>query len=288
MELLDQAARQGWIPAELALGEHFFSEKEYEKAITHLIVAAGAGLAKAQVLLGKQYSEGLGVEADQSVSVDLLTKAARSGDAEGAELAGLLWERGWHVSDKNLRQLNTELAEMSKRMLAFTNQYQAHDANPKSTAPPPIDPAQLQADVKRMQDLERLKGGGVDYEIAASFYRQAADAGRPLAATRLGMLLLTGRGLAMDPSHAAEWFRKAAESNPTAAYLYGLLLDVGLGTAPDSKEAFKWQQLASDRGEIRAKIAIDRDRLGFDWTTESAALEDILQRSRTTATASEV
>jgi TPR repeat protein len=73
---------------------------------------------------------------------------------------------------------------------------------------------------------------------AAELFRQAAEAGLPAAQTRLGMAYQWGRGVAQDYEVAAHWYRLAAnQGDPKAALLHDMLLASGL-VMPDGLWSF--------------------------------------------------
>ena len=65
----------------------------------------------------------------------------------------------------------------------------------------------------------------------------------------LASLLLTGRGVARDPTQAAGWFESAGRLGlPEAQYNYGVMLLNGNGPERDPVEAFAWLTLAVRAG----------------------------------------
>jgi hypothetical protein len=111
-----------------------------------------------------------------------------------------------------------------------------------SATPAPTDPVQ----------------GGVsraDFEVAARFFRQAADKGDATAQFNLGRLYSQGRGAPPDLTQAAIWFRKAAEHGHAEAQArLGELLFKGEGVAKNKPEAVKWYRAAAAQGNLAASI----------------------------------
>ena len=65
----------------------------------------------------------------------------------------------------------------------------------------------------------RGKGVPTDLEVAAEWYRKAADQGHAKAQYELGFLYLSGNGVPADFKVALEWYRKAADNgDPQAQY----------------------------------------------------------------------
>ncbi|WOE74302.1 SPOR domain-containing protein [Alterisphingorhabdus coralli] len=89
-----------------------------------------------------------------------------------------------------------------------------------------------------------------DFSTAVNEWRQPALDGDPDAQFNLGQAYKLGRGVPMDLTVAADWFRKAAEQNHIkAADNYGLILFQN----NQRQEAIPWLQQSAKRGEPRAQ-----------------------------------
>jgi localization factor PodJL len=83
--------------------------------------------------------------------------------------------------------------------------------------------------------------------------REAAAAGDAAAELELALRLIDGRGVAKDPSAAAQWFEQAAVQDlPLAQYRLAALYEKGLGVARDSALAMSWYTKAATAGNARA------------------------------------
>jgi tetratricopeptide (TPR) repeat protein len=94
-----------------------------------------------------------------------------------------------------------------------------------------------------------------DYGAAVAEYRQLALAGDPVAMYNLGQAYKLGRGVPLDPNIAADWYRKAAEHNPPLAEAqdaYGLMLF----QSGKRQEAIPYIQRSADRGDPRAQYVL--------------------------------
>jgi TPR repeat protein len=82
--LLQSSADQGFVPAQLRLGELYLSgtdlDPDYAKAKDMLSKAAARRNAKAQRLLGQMYAQGTGVPRDPVSALIYFTAAAANGD----------------------------------------------------------------------------------------------------------------------------------------------------------------------------------------------------------------
>ena len=113
----------------------------------------------------------------------------------------------------------------------------------------------------------RLRGGGArsatsmsagrplppNYAEAAHWFRSAAERGHQAAARALGMLYLTGAGVARDPDEAASWFRRAAEAgDPRAQADLAVLLQTGAVStlAHEPPPVHEWFERAAEQGDL--------------------------------------
>jgi TPR repeat protein len=96
-----------------------------------------------------------------------------------------------------------------------------------------------------------LTGQGVAKDAATSYrwQRKAADQGLAVAQHGLGVLYYRGEGVGQDDKAAARWFRKAAEQGlANAQFNLGVMYFNGRGVKPDKFEVVKWISLAAGQG----------------------------------------
>jgi localization factor PodJL len=100
--------------------------------------------------------------------------------------------------------------------------------------------------------FERGSGVQQDKQEARKWYQRAALKGNVRAMHNLGVLLA---GLnPPDYSHAAYWFRQAAEHGvQDSQYNLALLEERGLGLSEDASEAYFWFSVAAEAGDRDAK-----------------------------------
>lgn len=124
---------------------------------------------------------------------------------------------------------------------------------------------------------EQGRGVAPDDAVALRFYRQAAEAGRPIAQTNYGVFLGTGRGgIAVDDAQAVAWFRKAAAQGESYAQAnlcvrYG----EGQGVEKDLDEALRLCRLAAAQDNPAAL-----DRLGWIYQFGLAVAVDLAEAFR--------
>ncbi|HPA82567.1 MAG TPA: hypothetical protein PLS95_17230, partial [Thermoanaerobaculales bacterium] len=158
--------------------------------------------------------------------------------------------------------------------------------------------------------FEYGRGTTPDDAAAVRFYRQAAEAGRPIAQTNYGAFLGAGRGgIAVDDAKAVGWFKKAAaqgesyaqanlcfrygegqgvekdldealrlcrlaaaQDNPVALDRLGWMYQVGLGVAVDLAEAFRCYERSAKLG-----YADGQNNLGYLYEQGWGVTRDIEQ-----------
>ena len=180
---LDSLAEQ----AETLWGEGsdaYFGE-EYERAVAPLAAAAELGHADAQNMLGVQYLNGWGVEADQARAFALFQKAAGQDNLYAHYNLGLCWKNGWGVEQ-----------EPQKAYAAFRRA------------------AELgHADAQNEIGLCLLNGNGVEGDDSAAFswFQKSYQQGNQYACYNLGLCYEQGRGTAPDREAAIRYYDEAAE-----------------------------------------------------------------------------
>jgi uncharacterized protein len=100
-----------------------------------------------------------------------------------------------------------------------------------------------------------------EYLLASQNFFPLAEQGDPAAQTYLGFMFETGRGVPLNYTEAAMWYRRAAEQGDSLAqYSLGLLYDKGQGVPRDIVEANKWLNLSTAAAPRRAREARARIR----------------------------
>lgn len=92
-------------------------------------------------------------------------------------------------------------------------------------------------------------GDGVsqDYEVAAKWYRLAADQCHVMAQFNLGSMYDHGQGVLQDYAEAARWYRLAADQGyAKAQYNLGSMYDNGQGVEKSDEQAVYWFRKVSD------------------------------------------
>ena len=93
-----------------------------------------------------------------------------------------------------------------------------------------------------------------DYPAALALFRLLAERGNVEGQAMLGLLYLTGKGVAKDDREAAIWTRKAAEQGYLGAQItLGTLYENGRGVPQDFFEAINWFKKAARMGSAEAQ-----------------------------------
>jgi len=84
--------------------------------------------------------------------------------------------------------------------------------------------------------------------------KEVAYAGDVAAQVRLGVIFLTGDGVAKDDAEAVKWLRKAADQDNALAERYlAEMYFKGRGVPADNDEAAKWLRLSAEQGDAQSE-----------------------------------
>jgi TPR repeat protein len=190
---------------------------------------ATAGDAESQYLVGKSYSDGLGVEKNESTAFDWFSKSASCGNMHGENTVGYDYLYGHNGAAKDYA-----LALQWLRKAAA-------QGNPKAQA--------------NLGDMY-YNGWGVpqDYNSAFTWYRKASTNGNAYAESMIGYMYESGTGTKKDAIEATARFRSAAaKGNDFAQNNLGIHYQNGEGVIADSSTAAFWYRRASRQGNEYAQ-----------------------------------
>jgi TPR repeat protein len=116
-------------------------------------------------------------------------------------------------------------------------------------------------------------GAGLDYALAAEWYRKAADQNHLLAQFNLGMMYAHGQGVARDAVQSRMWLDRAAQQGDAGAqfhlgdnYHRASFRQVPADASESRVEAYKWYRLAAAQGYQGSEMA--HATLTFNMTRE--------------------
>lgn len=229
-----RAAEAGSAQAQYLLGQQYAQglglEANLWEAFYWYVRAAEQGLAEAQAAVGVAYLHGLGVEKDTALAFDWLQQAAHQGNAQAQWNLGALYASGNAVVKKDLKQ-------------AFVWCQRAAD---QGFVAAQANLGVLHALLQRPQE-------------AVAWWQKAAAQDDPEAIYNLALALLKGEDVPQDIAQgfglllrAAEWGLAPAQSR------LGILYATGEGVAQDPIEAHKWFVLAAAQGDAAARTNKER------------------------------
>lgn len=267
------------------VGKRTLSVKSGEKALVLCKKAADAGLADAQIHLGRMYSSGYFVKKDMAKAAEYYAMAAEQGDAEAMLALGSAYRFGEGVPKdyKKAIELFEKAAEKNNgEALCYLGVMHINGEGVSTDTSKGIKYLERSASLGNERGQYNLgvvyemgvsQGGGDDfYKYAANWYEKSANQGYPSAQHALARLYYDGKGVALDYAKSFELEKKAAESGglPDAQYWLGYMYDCGKGIASDASTANKWYEKAIAGGNIQAAY-----ELGYNyWNGRGIAKDD--------------
>jgi uncharacterized protein len=93
-----------------------------------------------------------------------------------------------------------------------------------------------------------------DDQVAATWFRRAAEQGYAKAQFNLGVMHVEGQGVPRDQWQAVFWFRKAADQDHAKAqFNLGLAYESGFGVSADEQQAVSWYRKSAEHGYAEAE-----------------------------------
>lgn len=185
---------------------------------------ADRGDARAQAIVSMHYSVGWQVAKDPQRAIDYATKSARAGNALGLFRIGNIVRNGEGLPKDEAKGLQLQ----AKAIELWANEQLANlrEGDPYCL---------LAAGILFFQGKVVNESVEKRRSIAATMYRQAADAGLAPALFNYGMCLMEGYGVVKDQDRALEYAMEAARKQYPPAQKW--LLENG-HQLPDSRDAF--------------------------------------------------
>ncbi len=134
--------------------------------------------------------------------------------------------------------------------------------------PPPLPPSVAAPTPPTIRaGVDKWRAG--DYPAAVAIWTPFAASGDADALFNLGQAYKLGRGVAIDPVAARDYYRKAALKGHLPAQAN---LGIALFQAGEKAEAIKWLKSAADRGEARAQYVLGIATFNGDGVPRSQSL----------------
>lgn len=271
LRLLHQAADQGYMAAEEALG--IFAEAGVGtghaapvEALHWYGKAAQQGSLDAATNMALIYANGRGVEKDDMQALIWFRRAAEGGNDSAQYNLAMMYERGEGVpqdykeamrwltaaADQNLVPAMLDLADILlqppdstiTKNVSRAVEYYERAADQGSAV------AQATLGTIFTKGLQ----GKVDYEQAAKWYKKAADQGEADGQLGLGVSYALGHGVAVNFEEARRLLAAAADKGQVEAeYDLAIMVEEGKGGPPDRDLAAHYYEMAADKGLVKAQ-----------------------------------
>ncbi len=222
---------------------------------------------------------------DYATAYHLLQPLAEEGDPVAQDRLGVLYDKGWGVSQdygqalKWYRRAAEQHYSLAERNLGHMYEEGHGVAQNYGEAVNWYRRAAEQRLIPAYHNLgymyEQGRGVPQDYAEAVKWYRRAAEQNFPPAEFSLGLMYAEGHGVPRNDREAAKWYGYAAENgDPSAQNNLGLLYATGRGAPQDYVKAYLWLSLAaalSQSGVDRETFTRNRDRVALGMTQEQLA-----------------
>ncbi len=237
------SAEQGYLPAQIALGDAYICEYQYDLGMKWLQVAAAQNSSEAQYRIGLAYQHGEGVPQNHRKAVAWHRKAALQNHVLAMHNLGACYANGTGVKKDNRIAVQWHLKSASLGDM--------------------FSQAWLGASYQFGIEIKK------NYKEAAKWYRMAAEQGDSYSQNNLGYLYWSGKGVAKDYGEAIKWYRRAAKQEDvfrkdrnsavdTAQCNLGVCYSKGQGVKKSMENAVKWYRKAAEKGDDKAQYSLGR------------------------------
>ena len=258
------------------LGVACFEKNDYKKAVLYFRIAAQQGDANAQFNLALCYSQGQGVEQDQSEAARWYRKAAEQGDAKAQYNLARCYEHGKGVEQDQAEAIRWYRAAAeqgdAKAQFSLAGFYFEGNGVEKSWEKALLWTKRAHEQcyalaAQLLEEFEKLKtsayeaGGaqlkGGDSTQAAQYFRDAAELGHVEAQFLLALCYEIGTGVEESAAEAFYWYSKAAEQGHTSAqFNLAICYEKGRGVEQNQQEAICWYRKSAEQGNQNAASAL--------------------------------
>lgn len=225
-----------------------FDQGRYILAIKEAKKAAAKGESQAFTLLGRIYSEGLGVPRDLKEAARWYQQGAGKGDVDSQFSLALMLAQG-----RGLQRNDALAADLFQQA---------------------ADKGHIEAQYNMALIYSEGLGRTQDHTQAAKYLKLAAQNGNIKAQYDLGTFYALGQGVQKNPQLAQQWTKKAADGGlPNAQVEYAIMLVKGVTLSETDKlrmkenpelrkpidiEAAKYLKMAADKGNAVAQNRLAR------------------------------
>jgi FkbH-like protein len=230
------AAEAGNAEAQSILGWALLTGDDCEadavSAFTWFMKSAQTGFVPAQLQLGIMYRDGVGVAADESLALEWLTRASEGGNADARSL----------LETPSAQEFDVEQDSAEDAVPWYRVSAEAGDPEAQNI----LAWACLTGD-----KCEK------DEAVAAFWFEKSAKAGFVPAQSQLGSMYYEGLGVPQRYALAVTWFRRAAElGDSDAQFRLANMLWRGDGIESNKVAAMDWYRRAAESGNREAQAFI--------------------------------
>lgn len=231
--------------------------------VDQLYKTVNDGDAEAQMNLGRRYLKGDGVDKNETLGIDYLSKAAAQGNTRALELLKSVATPGI-IFNGNAEAAFTLGHLYSTGQGVIANDEQALEwfrLAAEQNYPGAEDSVNLY-DAKVLETLNKAVAKGdpqACLKLAKRYLEPLQDQQKPNPAAAIPLLI---RSAGMGNVEALEILKQQADStwinqgNPNAAFALGEIFFQGIGTTADLTQALYWYNIASKQGVMDAKVKI--------------------------------
>ncbi len=266
-EMLSELSASGFVPAHTPLAEIYLVKndpKHLQEAFRLLSVASAANDPQAMSLLADCYSQGWGIEPNETEKIRWIENAVMAGNMEARAKLAFCLEHGNGVpkDTRKALRLYAEAAAagitMAQIKIAEAYAFGIGVTQDVQVARKWFEKAAAAGNPKAIFSLGILAMQGIgenpDQAKAANLFLTAARLDDPHAQFNVATCYLNGNGFQQDPKAAFHWFKKAAEANsPKAQRELAFCYFNGTGTETDFQQGMIWLRKAVDNGDIQAR-----------------------------------
>ncbi len=236
-ELKKFAREEDNYTAKAFLAEHYYFQKQYDKALPLLKSAVEQNHPVAMYYLALMYKYGKGIEKNEMKAIELLYQATFfNPEDEDYYTYTYLPPELYQNAERELRNFSAWFEKIKKQANAGDREsiyllgicyFEGIGTNPNKT-----EAQKYLLKAREDKDASHLLGH-IEYENknfskAKEYFTKAANKGETYSMHHLGDLFLLGKGTPENPEKALDYYKKAAsKGNPLAletlinAYLYG-------------------------------------------------------------------
>jgi TPR repeat protein len=237
-----------------------------EAGLAELRQAAGMGNAHAMVLLGGfLQAGGTAIKQDRTAALMWVTKAANAGSISGLIQEAVCYNQGWGVAKDPAKSLELMKKAADTGDPGALMIYALEAETEKKITPEEatklveraVDDGSVDA-IKALADRYGT-GNGVTKDLAqaAKLYARAVEAGNGPSALALGLLYGSQPASAGNATAAAYWFRQGADlGNMPSIYLLARCYSTGAGVPVNLKLAMQLFEVAAANGNAPAQVSM--------------------------------